>query len=551
MSRFDMRRRERIHSLLKDPLSPGRRLAFILLCLFCFLSASATAAEEGFEQQPRGPAERWCHARAFVNFNTWQLLVNLGNAIATGEATLVNAEEAEIEEGARYRLRKAVFDGNDARKKLLDFVEWQTVPASDPWASAHPVPNVTETGVQVYDAPDDDETAHRRVKRLVCLVPLIIVAAAVGLTAVGAAIGTALNTHRIRTLEQETRRLALDMDTHQERTAHMLAQAGITAQEIQDNFNKTELNVAMLINRTEQLSFAYRTRTDLANSITVLESLATVARDLPALVATINRTGVVHPAYVPADVWQQARQLLHHDDARRRLWLPETTGANASWNHANQTLTIMVPADCEADPTLLYRSTKLIHYNTSLVLKFSGWTDAMILKTEELQRYREQARKTELAIEKDRRDRDFELYGIKTSFAMASAGVFVFLMLVFILILVGTYYIVRTKRAMDRASVLAAEKGTAEGIAAAKMMTDFLALHPTASVPVPNVTIRGGDYEPVRVQIDPEQAPPEYYGYSAPLPASHRLNTMRLRKMEADEAAQESFLPRQNANPFV
>ena len=109
-----------------------------LTLLFLLLTASAYAVEEASHLRSRTPVEQWCSARAHINFNTWQLLVNLGNAVVAGEATLTTAEELEFEESSRYRLRKAVFDANDARRTLLDFVRFGATPTSNPWPSDMP-----------------------------------------------------------------------------------------------------------------------------------------------------------------------------------------------------------------------------------------------------------------------------------------------------------------------------------------------------------------------------------------------------------------------------
>jgi hypothetical protein len=90
--------------------SAASRLLSALVLLFCLMYACGVAVEEGPELEPRGAADRWCYANAYVNFNTWQLLINLANAIAHGETTLINAEKAKVELDTRIRLRRAVAD---------------------------------------------------------------------------------------------------------------------------------------------------------------------------------------------------------------------------------------------------------------------------------------------------------------------------------------------------------------------------------------------------------------------------------------------------------
>jgi hypothetical protein len=530
---------------------PSIGLPLSLALLFFFTYASAAAVEEGPTLSPKGAAERWCHSTAAIHFNTWQLLVNLGNAIVLGEKTLVNAENAHFEEEARYRLRKAIATGNAARRQLVDFLEWQTVPASDPFTMTTVADGAVVDGAVVRN---DDEELDRTKKAIPCIAIAIGVGvAAAGTAGVALTTGVLLNAANIRTLDQQQRATAWDVDQIQEQTANILAKHAVTTKEIEANFNASNDNIRALINRTEQLSVAYRTRTDMANSVTVLESLSIVARDLPQLVKSINATGIVHPAYVPTDVWTEARKLLHHDHSGRKLWLPESTGANATWSHRNQTLHIRVPASCDADPALLYATHKLQHYSTSLVLKFSGWTDAKVLRTEELAEYRRLAEQTAKDIAKNREKNEHLFKGIRTDFAQASVAVGMFLLLLIALLLSATCWLyrmrVRATRTIAAASLRRAEEGLAEGDRPLTLDTLALLLARHHQQPVPGHAHR---YEPV-----PQQSPaPAYYETSLNVPASHKINAKRLRELSAEEAAEDSLNSIKKAgsttlNPFL
>ena len=426
--------------------------AFLLL--FLLITAAAWAVEEDQQLRLRSPLKQWCHARAFINFNTWALLVNLGNTISAGEQTLTNAEKLDVEEESQYRLRKAVFDANRARAGLLNFVEHGAVTTSDPWPTDHneyvppsdPKDFVDPDGARTRESGDSAVLSRPvRVIPICVAVGVAIAAAVAGATALSLGIYAV---HRSDWLEQQLRWQMLQMDEFQERTAHVLAQAGITTKELEDNFDKTDANVAMLINRTEQLAFAYRTRTDMFNSITVLENLAAIARDLPHLVATVNATGRVDPAYVPEDVWRHARELLHHDERGHRVWLPEADGANATWIHRNQTLIIQVPASCDVDPSVYYLKKEMRHFNTSLVLRFSQWTDAQVLETEELRKYRKLAEETARAIQDDRVRNQLMLGESHSSVKSASVATTAMLFIIGAILCAAMYYINKKRNEM-------------------------------------------------------------------------------------------------------
>jgi hypothetical protein len=514
-------------------LAPTARLVVSLLFVFLFLTASAAAAEEGPRLTEPGPARRWCHSQAHVNFNTWQLLVNLGQAITSGEKTLVQAEDAGFEESTRYRLRKALYDGSAARKELLDFVEMERTPASDPWRP-------TDGGEGPAARRQQDEDAElERDARVPCLIGVAI---AIGVAAGGASIAAvAVASHTavvVRNVDQMARATDLRLDADMARTADLLARHGVTTREIEENFNATDDNVRALINRTEQLSTGYRLRADIGNAISVLESLSTVARDLPHLVATINATGVVHPAYVPPEVWLQARELLTHDDRGRQIWLPEAEGANASWIHKNQTLVIHVPASCEVDPALLFRVTNLKHLNTSLVLRFAGWTDAKVLRTEELRGYQEAARRAAAEIEREREERRFMMAQQQQTTQALTFGVGVFVTVIVLVISVAAYFICQGRRDARDLALRAAEKGEATYASAKSVLADVRALREGAHI-----------YDIVTEESElPSKRPPPtysaYYGRSLPVPPTHKTNAAELRKLSAEAAAQDSLLPR-------
>jgi hypothetical protein len=346
----------------------SRLLGSALLTLFLLTFASGTAVEEPTLLEQPSAAKRWCH-----NF----------------------------EEFTRYRLRKAIFDANNARRDLLRFVQMEDTPSSDPWDSAASA-NRTEVQDEFVLTISDEEAEefHSRPARPI---PCIAIALAIGVLGAGVAVGTGTYAivlgHKMKTLELTQRQQQLSLDTLHEETAWYLARMDISAAEIAENFNKTSLNVEMLMNRTEELAATYRIRADVGNAITTLENLGTIAGDLPHLVHSINMLGIVHPAYVPQAVWQEARSLLRHDEHARKLWLPESRGTNATWFHRNQTLRVEVPASCRADPAVNYIKKELTHLNTSLVLRFSSWTDAQILQTEQLQKLREHARAAAARIE--------------------------------------------------------------------------------------------------------------------------------------------------------
>jgi hypothetical protein len=170
-----------------------------------------------------------------------------------------------------------------------------------------------------------------------------------------------------------------------------MAQSDLSIGEIKKAQGVHGADIRELFNRTMELRVAYRTCVDLETALNVLHALSTVARDLPQLVHTINETGVVHPAYVPQDVWTAARDLLDQQSEARRMFLPETRGSNATWFHANQTLAIHVPTSCDMQPHLFYKKSMLMHFNTTLELAFSNWTDAQVVSMEETRRFREMA----------------------------------------------------------------------------------------------------------------------------------------------------------------
>jgi hypothetical protein len=334
----------------------------------------------------------------------------------------------------------------------------------------------------------------------------------------------------MKTLELTQRQQQLSLDTLHEETARYLARMGITTTEIADNFNKTNINIEMLMNRTEELAATYRIRADVGNAITTLENLGTIAGDLPHLVHSINMSGVVHPAYVPQAVWQEARTLLRHDEHARKLWLPESRGTNATWFHRNQTLRVEVPASCSADPAVNFIKKELTHLNTSLVLRFSAWTDAQILQTEQLQKLREHARAAAARIEAERRRNAFFRDEDRDVVALASLGSAGVLLLCLLGICVGFVCVFRRRPMFaDYVQTYLAPRSAPEHKTIVVPPPPYLS---EARVPEPHERAKDDvDYEPV-----PPPQSEGIYPNSAAFVTSHALNTRQLRGLHLDSA---------------
>ncbi len=217
----------------RRPLAGRLGLAVHLLCLFLLVSASAAAVEEGPPLVPAGAADKWCHATAFVNFNTWRLLVNLGEAIINGEKTLTMAETIGVEESARYRLRKTLYDASIAHKELRAFVGITSTPANNVWAPEPDVPDIAppsgksnEDGIIIVE-----DMPHERKKHVV---PCVAVAIGIAGVAAAALLGTAAYTlDRIVKVEYSVQLHELQLHTIREETARYMAQSDLSIGEIE------------------------------------------------------------------------------------------------------------------------------------------------------------------------------------------------------------------------------------------------------------------------------------------------------------------------------
>ena len=420
-------------------------------------------------------------------------------------------------------------DGTAAHRGLVDFFEWGVVPKSDPWPLHLTKPldeywrDDTEE-LRKYNIVEDDDDLeeanrpHNRDKRPIpCIAIGIAVAIGVGASALTASVVLGYELSKANAVNR-----AQDLQLHNlaESTAKILLESGITAKHIAARFDLNDKSVAHLYNRTNELEFAYRTRTNMANSIAVLESLGQTARDLPHIINSINTTGIVHPAYVPTDVWSTARELLQHDQDGHRMWLPEATGANASWIQKNQTLVIHVPADCNVDETRWHTQSALKHFNTSMVLRFSSWTDHQVMDNEQLLKFRKLAEEEAEKIREEIRRRDY-LEG-QTFDLQAGASLAVGVILVLVIIgLIGALYWEQRKKDIARRELYQVAKPIDMAALAAE-----LARHNAAAAPRPLP-------DPAKYEaVPPPLGDQTYYAQAGEFAPTHAFAAAMLRNMQ-------------------
>ena len=503
-----------------------------LLILFCLLYSSSAAVEEPTPGTTPGPAVKWCHAKAFIRYDTWHLLMALTSAIAMGDATMLNAERAKIEDDTRFRLKKALTFAKRAHHQLIDFLEIGAVPTSDPWPAArdwdkdfleypyqrHPLPNSTFI---------EEDGATGRAKRaipLLVLVGISVGAAALGVTAITMASFVFIQMSELR-MQAMANHFAIEQLSR--RTSAMADQIGTTADEVASNFNRTMDNVALLIARTEDLALEVDTRSSLTNAHEVLESLTAAAMDLPALVGQIRRTGQVHPAYVPPEVWVKARELLTTTDIDDTLWTPEATGANATWHRNNQTLVIHVPASCDTSAAAFDVRHTLQYHNTSVVLQFSNWTEAKVLQTVQLQKLKETSLDTveQLACNREKNTALFNTQhdlDRQCHYAVARVTSSITLLVVLMVISSALYIVSRNRTIAQAAVTRLMEAGHLPQAGGDHCAAAEQALRQMPSLP------------PARPEGLYESAP-HYYPGTVAVPKTHAMNTADLRKLQVEQ----------------
>jgi hypothetical protein len=179
--------------------------------------------------------------------------------------------------------------------------------------------------------------------------------------------------------------------------------------------------------------------------------------------------------------------------------------------------------------------------NTSLTLRFAQWTDAEVIETEELRRFRQMARDT---VEEIQKDRLFNANLFKTSRGnlLSFSWTAMVILVLIIAILGAALYIVRrnTSIAGAAATRIAAEvpASVAQHINLAALAEHVQRLAPAMAQPDPPL------YEAMGRGMD------NTYGNSVEVPKTHAMNTAALRSLCLDNLLQQQAKPAIN-NPFL